>query len=160
MASLSSAAAANRDSVLTTRALENANTSARSSVALNEQDKNKENLPPVRTSSLQKRASQRSLNSDGTAKGEKTDAVLKTMRSLEGMKAKRDVLATIKRPAPEPPRPESVASVQSVSSAGEHDKKDKRRSVGVERSLADLQEVAEEKSECLSDGQPKMNALS
>lgn len=159
MASLSSAATANRDSVLTTRALENANRSARSSVALGEHDKNKENLPPVRTSSLQKRASQRSLNSDGTAKGEQTDAVLKTMRSLEGMKAKRDVLAAIKRPAPEPPRPESVASAQSVSSAGEHDKKDKRRSVGVERSLADLQEVAEEKSEYLSDGQPKMNAL-
>jgi hypothetical protein len=122
MASL--AAAANRDSVLTTRALENANVSARSSIVVSKQDKNKENVHPLRTSSLQKRASQRSLT--GAVKGEKTDAVLKTMRSLEGMKAKRDILSAIKRPAPEPPRPDSVVSVQSTSSAGDH-AKDKRK---------------------------------
>ena len=73
------------------------------------------------------------------------EAVLKTMRSLEGarrverLKSKdRDVLGAIKRPAPSPPRPRSLDSQLETDSRKA--KEDQRRSLGVEKRLMDVQE--------------------
>ncbi|ODN74147.1 hypothetical protein L202_07598 [Cryptococcus amylolentus CBS 6039] len=71
--------------------------------------------------------------------GNKEDAVLRTMRSLEGTRKlftsqqkekAQEALASIKRPAPSPPRP------KSLDSAVEKEKKiDERRSLGIDRAL-------------------------
>ncbi|WVQ73507.1 hypothetical protein IAR50_003079 [Cryptococcus sp. DSM 104548] len=86
-----------------------------------------------------KRASAQSFVS-----GNKEDAVLRTMRSLEGTRKlftaqqkekAQEALATIKRPAPSPPRP------KSLDSAVEKEKKvDERRSLGIDRALQGVME--------------------
>ena len=82
----------------------------------------------------------------------KAEAVLRTMRSLEGTRRvervkSRDVLAAIKRPAPSPPRPRSLDS--QVEAESRKTKEEQRRSLGVERKLADLTE----------ESPPKANAV-
>ena len=78
----------------------------------------------------------------------KEDAMLKTMRSLEGSKLRgkdRDVLGAIKRPAPSPPRPRSLDSAR-VDEESKGRKVDPRRSLGLERlPLVEVSEEAEER---------------
>lgn len=79
----------------------------------------------------------------------KEEAVLKTMRSLEGTRRierikSRDVLGAIKRPAPSPPRPRSLDN--QVESEMQKIKDDQRRSLGIERRLEDLREESPAKS--------------
>jgi hypothetical protein len=105
------------------------------------------------------------VSTASTAPQNKEEAVLKTMRSLEGgalaghaaekgkilrkIPSKRDVLAKITRPAPEPPRPQSLDSAKSAEGAGaaKKGKDEQRRSLGVERRLEELQEEAGRYSE-------------
>jgi hypothetical protein len=71
------------------------------------------------------------------------EAVLKTMRSLEGARRlertkSRDALNNVKRPAPSPPRPRSLdAKADNETKVA---KEDPRRSLGIERTLAALKE--------------------
>ncbi|RXK36260.1 CAMK/CAMKL protein kinase [Tremella mesenterica] len=63
---------------------------------------------------LSHRVSAMSLASSASGAKTKEEAVLRTMRSLEGIKKKpsqRDLLSKIGRPAPEPPRPRSMDSI-------------------------------------------------
>jgi len=73
----------------------------------------------------------------------KEEAVLKTMRSLEGVpRVERvrsiDVLSTIKRPAPSPPRPKSLDS--QLEHESRQNKEEQRRSLGIDRHLEALRE--------------------
>ena len=94
---------------------------------------------------LRQRDSNLSLaTSTSTVVHTKEEAVLKAMRSLEGIRKTkekhrskdRDVLSAISRPAPSPPRPRSLDSQVSVDS----NKDEQRRSLGVERTLGDVPE--------------------
>ncbi|ORX37068.1 hypothetical protein BD324DRAFT_424119 [Kockovaella imperatae] len=96
---------------------------------------------------LKSRDSDLSLaTSTSTAVYTKEDAVQKTMRRLEGKKkadvsefgAKRDVLGSISRPAPSPPRPRSLDS--QLEAVTESKKDDHRRSLGIEKRLLDVLE--------------------
>ncbi|WRT68102.1 uncharacterized protein IL334_005077 [Kwoniella shivajii] len=88
------------------------------------------------------------LSSTSTVPKSKEEAVLKTMRSLEGTRKlvhghdKKDkaceALAAVKRQAPEPPRPKSLDSVVQLQSK----KDDERRSLGIDRAV--LVEVKED----------------
>ncbi|ORY31808.1 hypothetical protein BCR39DRAFT_80876 [Naematelia encephala] len=79
-----------------------------------------------------KRASMLSAASSSNLRGaNKSDAVLKTMRSLEGTHlTKKDVLSAISRPAPEPPRPRSLDSAEKTEKAKEK-RLEQRRSLGI-----------------------------
>ncbi len=100
------------------------------------------------TEMLQALNERSSTLSSGTAPKTKEEAALKTMRSLEGVrhssqleKAKgnhRDVLSAITRPAPDPPRPQSLNPAQDSTAKRD----DQRRSLGL-RQMA-LVEVREE----------------
>ncbi|WWD18784.1 hypothetical protein CI109_103239 [Kwoniella shandongensis] len=93
------------------------------------------------------------LSSTSTAPKSKDDAVIKTMRSLEGVKKLHqhhhkekdekvhDALAAVKRHAPEPPRPKSLDSAVELEKSKEQ-KDEQRRSLGLERAV--LVEVKEE----------------
>ena len=81
----------------------------------------------------------------------KQEAVLKAMRSLEGVRHEyhaekgkhfqRDVLSAISRPAPEPPRPKSLDSAQDAEKESSERKADQRRSLGLEKvTLAGVRE--------------------
>lgn len=89
--------------------------------------------------------------------GAKVDSSSGSIGQAGGKKQQRDVLSVISRPAPEPPRPTSMDSVQSASSVAttirsvgskEERKVERRKSLGLQKSLADLKEEAEDKSEC------------
>ena len=97
---------------------------------------------------LRSRDSNLSLaTSTSTAVYTKEEAVLKAMRSLEGVrkpkdkssnKDKRNVLGAITRPAPSPPRPRSLDSQIEVAESKRKD--EQRRSLGVDRTLMDVVE--------------------
>ena len=81
-----------------------------------------------------------SFTSATTAPKTKEEAVLKAMRSLEGLRhlvqmekgknIQHDVLATIKRPAPSPPQPESASPIHEKRQEIDEKKVDDRRSLG------------------------------
>lgn len=86
----------------------------------------------------------------------KEEAVLKTMRSLEGTRKiqrvkSRDVLGAIKRPAPSPPRPRSLDSQMETDTR--KSKEEQRRSLGIERRLEDLQEESPARNEVPDAGE-------
>ena len=98
-----------------------------------------------KTDSKANRTSGISVASTSTVQPEtKEEAHLKTMRSLEGTrkvverKKSRDVLSSIKRPAPSPPRPRSLQS--QLEADKRKSKEEQRRSLGIERTLEDLRE--------------------
>ena len=85
--------------------------------------------------------------STSTAVYTKEEAVLKAMRTLEGVrrpkdksasKDKRNVLGAISRPAPSPPRPRSLDSQVEVTESKRKD--EQRRSLGIDRTLMDVVE--------------------
>ena len=94
----------------------------------------------------------------------KEQAVLKTMRSLEGTRRfgqpkSRDVLGAIKRPAPSPPRPKSLDSQLEVEK--KQDKEEHRRSLGIERHLEALREESPAKGDVTEeDGESLLSAPS
>ncbi|WVQ84397.1 hypothetical protein IAT38_006549 [Cryptococcus sp. DSM 104549] len=95
----------------------------------------------------------------------KEDAVLRTMRSLEGTRKHfsqaqkekaQEALAAIRRPAPSPPRPKSLDS--AVETAGRKDKVDERRSLGLDRAV--LVKVKEEEVDIkVKDGGHEVDAV-
>ena len=91
---------------------------------------------------LKTRDSNLSMATTSTVALTKEEAVLKAMRRLEGKKkesesVKRDVLGSISRPAPSPPRPRSLDSQIEVDVKK---KEDHRRSLGLEKRLMDVLE--------------------
>nr|XP_019045252.1 CAMK/CAMKL protein kinase [Kwoniella bestiolae CBS 10118]OCF24182.1 CAMK/CAMKL protein kinase [Kwoniella bestiolae CBS 10118] len=89
------------------------------------------------------------LSTTSTVPKSKEEAVLKTMKSLEGTRKlvhahdkATEAIAAIKRHAPEPPRPKSLDSAVELKKADSVSKKDEeRRSLGVERAvLVDVRE--------------------
>ena len=86
----------------------------------------------------------------------KEEAVLKTMRSLEGTRRlertkSRDVLNAITRPAPSPPLRRSFdVQIEKDTRAS---KDEQRRSLGIERTLADLKEESPARSAVQSPGE-------
>jgi protein-serine/threonine kinase len=97
------------------------------------------NLKEKRTSAI----SASSNTTFTTRTRNKEEAVLRTMRSLEGTR-KVDISSVITRPAPEPPRPRSIDSAVVEVKGG---KDEQRRSLGVERKLGGvIEEDEKEKS--------------
>lgn len=91
------------------------------------------------------------VSSSGAPARDKEHAVLRTMRSLEGTRRipdkpkkdvrdskDRDVLGAIKRPAPSPPRPQSLDS--SLQQDKKTNKAEQRRSLGADKHLAEVTE--------------------
>ena len=77
------------------------------------------------------------------------------MQSLEGVRSiagagtkKRDVLAAISRPAPEPPRPRSAGTIETGE--GKKEKEVQRRSWAVDRAMAleEVEETEEQQQPC------------
>ncbi|KAK8858890.1 hypothetical protein IAR55_003121 [Kwoniella newhampshirensis] len=112
------------------------------------------------------------LSSTSTVPKTKDEAVLKTMRSLEGTKKAHqyhqdhgqkekekvhDALAAVKRPAPEPPRPKSLDSAVEITNSKEK-KEEQRRSLGLERAV--LVEVKEEEIDIkIKEGDKEVDAV-
>lgn len=91
------------------------------------------------------------VSSSGAPARDKEHAVCRTMRSLEGTRRipdkpkkdvrdskDRDVLGAIKRPAPSPPRPQSLDS--SLQQDRKTNKAEQRRSLGADKHLAEVTE--------------------
>nr|XP_019013084.1 CAMK/CAMKL protein kinase [Kwoniella pini CBS 10737]OCF51865.1 CAMK/CAMKL protein kinase [Kwoniella pini CBS 10737] len=97
------------------------------------------------------------LSASSTVPKSKEEAVLRTMRSLEGTRKivhthgndkkekAAEAIAAIKRHAPEPPRSKSLASADDLT----HQKEDERRILGLERAV--LVDVREEEVDIKHD---------